>query len=356
MADERDAREAGQTWRAPQAAASVPGQPAAPRPPARRRANTLLIVGIIAVLLMLMIGGLMLVVLAVVALQGDSGEAAWGFGDRVGVITISGAISASGEESLWGGRVGGSRSTMSQLRAAAKDDGVKALVLRVNSPGGSAGASQAIAEEVKKLAKKKPVVVSMADVAASGGYWVSAAADKIVANPGTITGSIGVIMGALQYYELMEKVGVGTETLTTGPYKDTGSPWREMRDDERKLMQGMLDNVYEQFIRAVAEGRGMKEGEVRELADGRVFTGEQAKKVKLVDELGNFHDAVELAGKLGKIAGEPKLKHYGSGRGLSEWLGTYLDLQRRRAIWDLLYDHRLEAVESMLELRGFQEP
>lgn len=352
MSDERGPGEVGQTWRAPQPPPAAPGQQPPLRRPARRGPNALIVAGIIVFLLMLA-GGVVLVAVAMVALGRGGEEATWGgFGDRVGVITISGVISSAGHDSMWFAPVGGSRSTMLQLRAAAKDDSIKAVVLRINSPGGSAAASQAIHMEVKRLAEAKPVVVSMADVAASGGYWVASAADKIVANPGTITGSIGVIMETLEYFELMEKIGVAGNALTTGKYKDTGSPFREMREDERKLLQAMLDNVYDQFVRVVAEGRGLTEEQVRKLADGRVFTGEQAKKVKLVDELGNFHDAVKLAAELGEIEGEPKLKQYGGSRGLREWLGSYLGFERRQVMWDLLYDHRLEGVESMLELRG----
>jgi len=300
-------------------------------------------------------GALMVIAVAALMLGLSGHQEGWGgLGEKVGVITVSGVISTAPEHSLFMGEVGGSRSTMGQLRAAAKDESVKAVVLRVNSPGGSAAAAQAILEEVRKLADKKPVVASMGDVAASGGYYIACGADKIVANPGTLTGSIGVILSTLTYTGLMEKVGLGSETRTSGPYKDTGSPWREMREDERKLLQDIVENVYEQFVKDVAEGRGMTEEEVRKLGDGRVMTGEQARDVDLVDKLGNFHDAIKLAAEMGEIEGEPKLKHYGAGGGLRELLGTYMESEGQRALREflLLYDQRLENADEMLQLHG----
>jgi len=357
MGDQRSSEDSGQTSRAPRAETDVTSTPP---PPARRegkRAISALLVIAIVVVVMMMLGGLMLVALAVVGLARAGGEDSWGsFGARVGVVTVSGPIATAGQSSLFGPPIGGSGSIMSQLRRAGKDKSVKAVVLRVNSPGGTAAASQAIHEEVRKLAKQKPVVASMGDVAASGGYYVAAAADKIVANPSTVTGSIGVRWPTMAYHELLDKIGVDGGDLTTGRYKDTGSPWREMREDERKLLQNVIDNVYDQFVRDVAEGRGRKEEEVRKLADGRVLTGEQAKKVKLVDELGNFHDAVKLAAELGKIKGEPKLKYYGAGGGLRGLLGSHLELQRRRCVYELLRDYRLEGVERLLQMEQLVLP
>jgi len=205
---------------------------------------------------------------------------------------------------------------MSQLRQAAEDSSVKAVVLRINSPGGSAAASQAIYKEIQRLTEHKPVVVSMGDVAASGGYYVACPADAIFANPATITGSIGVIFETLNFYEFMEKYGLESETIKSGKYKDTGSPFRPMRPDERKLLKETLMGVYDQFVRDVAQARGMDETQVETLADGRIYTGEQALEAGLIDELGNFYDAVDEAAKRGRIEGRPKLKQFGTG---SRW-------------------------------------
>ena len=209
---------------------------------------------------------------------------------------------------------------MSQLRQATQDGSVKAVVVRINSPGGSAAASQAIYKEIQRLAEHKPVVVSMGDVAASGGYYVACPADAIFANPATITGSIGVIFETLNFYEFMEKYGLGSETIKSGKYKDTGSPFRPMRPDERELLQETLMGVYDQFVRDVAQARGMDETKVKKLADGRIYTGEQALEAGLIDQLGNFYDAVDEAAKRGNIEGRPKLKQFGDS---SPWSGFF---------------------------------
>ncbi len=330
-----------------------PQQPAPPPPPPPsgegRKRNWLPIIAI-ALGAMVLIGGMVLVIVAVVALASGAGEPFGGFGDHVGVITVSGAISAAGEQSLFGAPMGGARVTMAQLRKAADDDGIRAVVLRINSPGGSAAASQEIYEEVRRLAETKPVVVSMADVAASGGYYIAAPADRIVANGSTVTGSIGVRMAYLQWYGLMDRIGLEGGNLTTGPYKDTGSPYRPMREDERELMQDVLDDMYEQFLEAVAEGREMEVSAVRELADGRIFTGEQALELGLIDELGNFYRAVELAGELGGIEGEPRIKDISGGAGILDWMGGMDQLMRRRVLDKLLYDSRLDDIDSLMRI------
>lgn len=317
-------------------------------PPPRRGTNWAVVIGIVIAGVVLL-GGMLLVIVGAAALMSGSGGFS-GFGERVGVITIEGVISAAGEQQMFGPVVGGARATMEQLRDAAEDDAIKAVVLRINSPGGSAAASQELYEEVKRLSDTKPVVVSMADVAASGGYYIAAPADKIVANGSSVTGSIGVRMEYLYFYELMDKYGVGAGNLTTGPYKDTGSPFRPMREDERKLMQAMLDDMYEQFVTAVADGRGMEKAEVRKLADGRVYTGEQALEAGLIDEIGNFYRAVEIAGELGGIEGEPKIKEISGGLGLWDWMGSMERLTTRRVLEYLLYDERLENVDGLMRL------
>jgi len=320
-----------------------------PSPPERGGRNWVLIVGL-GLVALLLVGGMLLVGAAVVALTVGADRPFGSLGERVAVVTVSGVISTSGEETFFGGPIGGTRAVMEQLRDAADDDHIKAVVLRINSPGGSAAASQEIHDEVSRLAEEKPVVVSMADVAASGGYYIAVPAKRIVANPSTLTGSIGVRMEYLQYHEAMSKLGITGGSLTTGPYKDTGSPWREMREDEERLLQEMLDEIYRQFIEDVAAGRDMDVSEVKEVADGRIFTGEQAMKAGLVDELGNFYRAVEIAGELGGIEGEPKLKYMGGATHIFDWMSTMPERAGRAAAERLLEDYRLEDVDRIMRL------
>ena len=215
-------------------------------------------------------------------------------GDKVAVLPVTGLIADS-------------ESTIEQLRKFTKDDSVKAIVLRINSPGGGVGPSQEIYEEVRKLQGKKVVVASMGALAASGGYYIACAAQKIYANPGTITGSIGVIMQFVNVKDLIEKIGLKGMVVKSGVFKDIGSPVRDMKPEERELLQGVIDNVHSQFIGAVADGRKMDREKVAKIADGRIFSGEQAKALGLVDALGNLEDAVAEAGKLAKIEGEPRV-------------------------------------------------
>ena len=226
------------------------------------------------------------------ALFGDSERLAGG--DGVGLVELKGVI-VDGQE------------TIRQLRVLKKDKRVKAVVLRVDSPGGVVGPSQEIFAAVKSLAQVKKVVVSMGSVAASGGYYVSAPATLIYANPGTITGSIGVLMKFSNIEGLMGKVGMKAFTLKTGKFKDVGSPVRTMSPEERQMLQNVIDSTHDQFIRAVADGRKLPVDQVRQIADGRIFSGEQALSLKLVDRIGTQQDAVEEAGRLAGIKGEPEL-------------------------------------------------
>lgn len=182
---------------------------------------------------------------------------------------------------------------------------VKAIVVRINSPGGAVAPSQEIFEALKK--SSKPVVASMSSVAASGGYYVAVAAKKIFANPGTITGSIGVIMEFANLEKLYEWAKIKRYVIKTGKYKDAGSEFREMAADEKALLQGMVDDVLLQFKTAVADGRKLTLEEVTKVADGRIFSGAQAKEAKLVDALGTLDDAILEAGKMAKINGKPKV-------------------------------------------------
>ena len=213
-------------------------------------------------------------------------------GDKVALVRIEGPIIDS-------------KTPIDEIKEYVKDPSVKAIVLRVDSPGGGVAPSQEIYEEVKKAVAKKKIVVSMGSLAASGGYYISAPASRIVANPGTLTGSIGVIMEIPNLEGLMNKVGVKTEVIKSGRHKDIASVFRGIGREEREILQGVLDDVHDQFIKAVAEGRKMLPDQVRKLADGRIFTGKQAVGMGLVDELGNLEDAIKVAAKLSGIKGEP---------------------------------------------------
>jgi protease-4 len=233
------------------------------------------------------------------------GERPTFFGEARGIalIRIEGTISAD--------RSGSSvnpEDIIEQLRRADKDDSVKAILLRINSPGGTAAASQEIYREVKRV--KKPVVVSIADVGASGAYWVACGADRIVASPASDVGSIGVILIIPNLKELFEKVGIEYVVVSKGKYKDLGNPARRLTEEERKILDAQAEIVYEQFIDAVAENRKLSESEVKELATGLAFLGTEAKEKGLVDDLGNFRDAVKIAARLGKIKGEPEIIEY----------------------------------------------
>jgi len=200
-----------------------------------------------------------------------------------------------------------SRDTVRQLRHFLKNDAVKAVVLRVDSPGGVVAPSQEIYEEVKRFAAKKKIVVSMGSLAASGGYYISAPATLIYANPGTITASIGVIIRLSNIETLMDKIGIKATVVKTGKFKDSGSPVRELTAEDRAMFQAVIDSTHNQFVKAVASGRKLPEEEVRRIADGRVLSGEQALALKLVDRLGTLQDAIEEAGRLAGIKGEPEV-------------------------------------------------
>jgi len=231
---------------------------------------------------------------------------------KIAIIYVEGVITGGRGQSNVFGEQGGTDQVIKQLHEARDDESVKAVVLRINSPGGSAAASQEVGEEIKKLrAKGKVVVTSMADVAASGGYWLAACTDKIYANSTTMTGSIGVYVPYANWEELYKKVGIYQEKIKSGPHKDILSPERAMTSEERVIIQVMVDDIYNQFVIVVAEGRHMDEGQVRKLADGRIYTGNQAKQLGLVDELGNMYDAIDGAAELVGIVGKPEIKEYG---------------------------------------------
>jgi protease-4 len=215
-------------------------------------------------------------------------------GDKVGVIEIYGVIADSKE-------------IIEQIHDFRDNDSIKALVLRVDSPGGGVGPSQEIYDEVLALDELKPVVVSMGSVAASGGYYVAAAAREIVANPGTITGSIGVIMEFANFQELLKKIGLSSVVVKSGTYKDIGSPTRDMSAAEREILQNLIDDVHNQFVTSVAAGRELDEQAVRSIADGRIFSGRRAMELGLVDRMGNLQVAIDRAAELADLDADPKV-------------------------------------------------
>lgn len=231
-------------------------------------------------------------------------------GERVAVVELNEPILSSQE-------------IVRQFKKYRENSSIKAIVFRVESPGGGVSASQEIYEEVKKTRDGgKPVVVSMGAVAASGGYYVACGASKIIANPGTLTGSIGVIFQFLHFNELMSKIGVDASTFKTGKFKDTGSPFRKTTEEEKKYLDLVLADVYDQFVSTVVTERKLTRKHVEQYADGRIFTGRQALEYGFVDSLGTMEDAVSLAAKLGGISGKPKVvKEYKRKTFLERMLG-----------------------------------
>jgi protease-4 len=224
-------------------------------------------------------------------LMGFFGSAGAG---KIGVIEIEGAITDMKE-------------AMEDVVKFKEDDSIKGVILRINSPGGAVGPTQEIYSEIKKLKQVKKVYVSMGSVCASGGYYLAVTGDKVYASPSTITGSIGVIMQQTVVEDLMKKIGVEANAIKSGALKDTGTPFRKMRDDERKYLQTVIDSIYEQFVNDVAEGRKMPIDRVKQLADGRIYTGLQAKETGLIDDIGTFYDVVDEMQKVLGIYGKPSL-------------------------------------------------
>ncbi len=242
--------------------------------------------------LVLFVGVIFLLVLHVLSvLRGE--ERSFSTGDKIGIVTISGIITNSQE-------------IVEQLDAFGKDKAIKAVVLRIDSPGGGVAPSQEIYAAVKGLRKDKKVVASLGAIAASGGYMIACAADKIVANPGTITGSISAIMYFANAEDLLKKIGLKSSIIKSGKYKDIGSPIREMTDDERKILQELVDDIYNQFLDVITKDRKTSTEEIKKIADGRVFSGRQAQMLKLIDILGDKDYAVNLAGQMAGIKGTPE--------------------------------------------------
>jgi protease-4 len=241
--------------------------------------------------------------------------------NKVGIVKVEGFI-------------GDTRDVVEQLNQFGKDDAIKAVVLRIDSPGGGVASSQEIYAAVTDLKKKKKVITSMGSLAASGGYMVACATDKIVANPGTMTGSISAVMHFANAEELLKKLGLKASAVKSGKFKDIGSPVREMTAEERALIQELVDDIYDQFLDMVARDRNIPKENLRKIADGRIFTGRQAQKLGLVDYLGDMGYAVTLAGEMSGIKGKPEVV-YPKKKGSRFWdylfreMFTALELQMR---------------------------
>lgn len=232
-------------------------------------------------------------------------------GPRIGVVEIEGVIS-------------GSKEVTDDIVSFKEDPQIKGVILRINSPGGGVGPTQEIYREVLKLKEKKKVYVSMGTACASGGYYIASAADRLYANPSTITGSIGVIMQLMTFEDVLKKIGLQSNTIKAGEFKDTGSPFRKMTPAEKEYMDGIVRNIYEQFMKDIASGRKMNIEVVRKLAEGRIYTGTMAKDAGLVDDIGNFYDTVDALKDALKIKGKPVLVYAEKPFSFSKWIfGTF---------------------------------
>jgi protease-4 len=236
----------------------------------------------------------LLMIFAFIGISGEDGIFVHGMGKRVAIIDLHGVITNSAD-------------FIRQLKKYTTDSSVPVIVIHIDSPGGVAAPSQEIYEEVKKARDKgKKIVASMGSVGASGGYYVACAADTIVANPATLTGSIGVIFQFPVAEELFKKIGLKFEVVKRGEVKDVGNIGRSMTKRERESLQSVVDDTYDQFVQVVVENRNINKEEVLKIADGSIFTGRQAKELGLVDELGNLEDAIRMAGEMAGIEGPPK--------------------------------------------------
>lgn len=274
-----------------------------------------------------------IILLAALALSRQGGWTGLG-GDRIAVVYIEGVIFDS-------------KNVNEHLKMYADDSRVKAVLLRIDSPGGGVAASQEISDQVRWLReeKKKTVVVSMGSVAASGGYYIACAADHVVANPGTVTGSIGVIAEWVNYGNLLKWAQMQTEVIKSGEMKDVGSPTREITAKERAYLQGLINQMFEQFVNAVAAGRKeLTRERIIELADGRVYTGEEALRQKLIDGLGNYDAALKKTAELVGIKGEPHVVTPPKPR-----RGSILDLLTMTDVGEILSGNRLQPPGAALQ-------
>ncbi|UCG99832.1 MAG: signal peptide peptidase SppA [Deltaproteobacteria bacterium] len=274
------------------------------------------------VLLILGIAILFFGTVMAIVLSFSYGTRTLSFGNKIGVIPINGVIKDAD-------------TITEQLISFRNDRQIKAIILRINSPGGGVGPSQEIYSETRRTTQEKKVIASLGSLTASGAYYIASATDKIIANPGTLTGSIGVLMEFIRIEELLNKIGVEMHVIKSGEFKDIGSPNRKMTDRERQMIMNLLEDIRNQFVTAVSEGRNMPREKVLEIADGRIFSGRQAKKFGLVDRLGNFHDAVNLAKRMANIKGEVKL--------------VYPEKKRRSFLWDLLFRDLIDSIIKRID-------
>jgi len=280
---------------------------------------------ILGLCLLLMMG--LLFILVTVLAGSFWGQQTPLWGERVGVVTVEGVIRNS-------------QDLVRQFDEYGKDTRIKAVVVRIDSPGGGVTPAQEIYDAILALKKKKKVVASMGALAASGGYLIACAADRIVANPGTLTGSISTIMHFADAEELLKKIGLRSSVVKSGRFKDVGSPTRPMTADEKAMLQSVVDDTYDQFLEVVEKGRRISKEELRKLADGRLFTGRQAQKLGLVDELGDLSHAIRLAGTLAGVEGEPKVVYPVKKR------STFLELLVQTAVSSLVEELKLNDTPS----------
>lgn len=320
--------------------AMYPTAPQQPQQPPRRRATWMLPVGIgcgcLALTVFLFIGLL-------AALVGGSVAS----GPRVALIHVDGVITAGSSGGLFSSDNGSAVKVVERLEKARKNKDIKAIVLRVDSPGGSPAGSEEIYNEIMRVRNTKPVYTSMGDVAASGGYYVASACDRIFADASTVTGSIGVIMETADLSGLFKKLGIDPQVIKSGKHKDIGSPNRPMTPEEKRLIQAMIDDTYDQFLDAVSRGRKMPKAKVKEYATGIVFTGRQAKQIRLIDEIGGLHETINAAAKAGGLKGEPEVEDIGRSRGLFGLFGERTDVRRLSAQdYELLTDMIIRRLTS----------
>lgn len=312
-------------------------------PPPRQRGSRLWIIpvvlGGVLVLVVLMIGvGLLL--------QGLPGFAELSYGRHIALIRVDGVITAGRSTSgLFSGSYCGSEDLIEQLERARKNKDVGAVVLRIDSPGGSPAGAEEVYKEIMRVRKTKPVYSSMADVAASGAYYIASASDRIYADSSTLTGSIGVIWDVADMSGLYKKIGFNPQVIKSGKFKDIGSPNRPLTPEERALLQAIVMETYGQFVNAVAEGRKLPVAEVKKIADGRVLTGTQAVKAKLVDRIGGMRDTIKAAALAAGIKGEPRVVEYKKRRSIYDIFGTEADRaasEAERALGKQLIDQLLD--------------